>query len=212
MFVVGRNGRLYQYNKVTDVWHEHYQSQHLTLSRLPGTAMRPSSLSLTGSLFMLSVDGGLVEYHWNAFEGWNWVEHGSPHRVVTLVGSPGPSFEGNQLFLIGSNGNVYLRYMEEMTWRWKNCGFPFLGKLIVEDGRQEEGNDRKEYFCTDVDFAASSKTEYERDNDLSSDCNPEVGNKMHYSLICYSAKLLRTIGFIQCRWRQYDQFPLLKIQ
>ncbi|KAM1256073.1 hypothetical protein ACFX1Q_030234 [Malus domestica] len=174
VFVVGRNGRLYQYNKVTDLWHEHYQSQHLTLSRLPGTAMRPSSLSLTGSLFMLSADGGLVEYHWNTFEGWNWVEHGSPHRVVTLVGSPGPSFEGNQLFLIGSNGNVYLRYMEEMTWRWKNCGFPFLGKLIVEDRRQEEGNDKKEYFCTDVDFAASSKTDYERDNDLSSDCNPEV--------------------------------------
>ncbi|PQM35795.1 hypothetical protein Pyn_13721 [Prunus yedoensis var. nudiflora] len=117
VFVVGRNGRLYQYNKVTELWHEHYQSQHLILSRLPGTAMRPSLVSLTGSLFMLSVDGGLVEYHWNTFDGWNWVEHGSPDKVVTFVGSPGPSFE---------------------------------------------------------DFAASSKKDYERVNDLNSDCNEEV--------------------------------------
>ncbi|ONI13965.1 hypothetical protein PRUPE_4G254900 [Prunus persica] len=173
VFVVGRNGRLYQYNKVTELWHEHYQSQHLILSRLPGTAMRSSLLSLTGSLFMLSVDGGLVEYHWNTFDGWNWVEHGSPHKVVTLVGSPGPSFEGNQLFLIGSNGNVYLRYMDEMTWRWKNCGFPFSRNANVEDRRGEEGNDKAQ-FCTDVDFAASSKKDYERVNDLNSDCNQEV--------------------------------------
>ncbi|BFG30024.1 hypothetical protein CerSpe_162980 [Prunus speciosa] len=173
VFVVGRNGRLYQYNKVTELWHEHYQSQHLILSRLPGTAMRPSLLSLTGSLFMLSVDGGLVEYHWNTFDGWNWVEHGSPDKVVTFVGSPSPSFEGNQLFLIGSNGNVYLRYMDEMTWRWKNCGFPFSRNVNVEDRRGGEGND-KEQFCTDVEFAASSKKDYERVNDLNSDCNEEV--------------------------------------
>ncbi|XP_038999032.1 uncharacterized protein LOC120124417 [Hibiscus syriacus] len=69
--VVGRNGRPYQYNKVTELWHEHHQSQHLVLSRLPGTAMRPSMFSLTGSLFMLSEDGRLVEYHWNTSDGWN---------------------------------------------------------------------------------------------------------------------------------------------
>ncbi|PQP98979.1 uncharacterized protein Pyn_36796 [Prunus yedoensis var. nudiflora] len=132
VFVVGRNGRLYQYNKVTELWHEHYQSQHLILSRLPGTAMRPSLLSLTGSLFMLSVDGGLVEYHWNTFDGWNWVEHGSPDKVVTFIGSPGPSFEGNQLFLIGSNGNVYLRYMRN-DMEVEECGFPFSRNVNVED-------------------------------------------------------------------------------
>lgn len=179
MFVIGSNGRLYQYNKVTELWHEHYQSQHLVLSRITGTAMRPSLLSLTGSLFMLSVDGGLVEYHWNSMDGWNWVEHGTPNKAV-LVGAPGPSLEGNQLFLIGSNGNVYLRYMDQMTWRWKNCGFPFLGNSIVEDQRQKEGgNTKKENFCTDEDLAASSRKEdYERANYLSTDCNPEVSNKL----------------------------------
>ncbi|KAH7560656.1 hypothetical protein JRO89_XS10G0063100 [Xanthoceras sorbifolium] len=172
VFVVGRNGRLYQYNKVTELWHEHYQSQHLIISLLPGTAMRTSSMSLTGSLFMLSQDGGLVEYHWNVWEGWNWVEHGAPDKGVTLVGSPGPCFEGNQLFLIGSDGKVYLRYMDQMTWRWKNCGFPHNGKKKDKNPRQVGDRDTKEEICIDEDFAASSKKEdLQR---LNKNCNPKV--------------------------------------
>ncbi|KAL5566668.1 hypothetical protein UlMin_029832 [Ulmus minor] len=175
VFVVGTNGRLYQYNKVSELWHEHYQSQHLVLSRLPGTAARPSSTSLTGSIFMLSEDGGLVEYHWNALDGWNWVEHGTPHKGVTLVGAPGPSFEGNQLFLIGSEGNVYLRYMDQMktTWKWKDCGIP--GNPNVEDQRREEGHDRKQDFCGVEDFAANSE-QSENLHDLTSNCNPRVAS------------------------------------
>ena len=172
VFVVGRNGRLYQYNKVTELWHDHYQSQHLILSRFPGTATRPFLLSLTGSLFMLSEDGGLVEYHWNTLDGWNWVEHGTPYKGVTLVGSPGPCFEGNQLFLIGSDGKVYLRYMDHMTWRWKSCGFPYMGNIVDENQRQEE--DRKEEICVDEDFAASMEMNSENLNDLSSYCDPKV--------------------------------------
>ncbi|XP_024025228.1 uncharacterized protein LOC21398426 [Morus notabilis] len=133
VFVVGTNGRLYQYNKVTELWHEHYQSQHLVLSRLPGTAMRSSSMSLTGSLFMVSEDGGLVEYHWSSLDGWNWVEHGAPNKGVMLVGSPGPSFEGKILFLIGSDGNVYQRYMDQTTWKWKNCGFPYVENQLEDE-------------------------------------------------------------------------------
>ncbi|XP_010269711.1 PREDICTED: uncharacterized protein LOC104606292 [Nelumbo nucifera] len=133
VFVVGKNGRLYQYNKVTELWHEHYQSPHLVLSGLPGTAMRSSSLSLMGSLFMISEDGGLIEYHWNALDRWNWVEHGTPHKSVTLVGAPGPCFEGNQLFLIGSDGEVYLRYLDHNTWKWKNYGFPSMENMSVKD-------------------------------------------------------------------------------
>lgn len=132
VFVIGRNGRLYQYNRVTELWHEHHQSPHLVLSRLPGTAMRLSSLSLIGSLFMLSEDGGLVEYHWNPLDGWNWVEHGTPHKNVTLVAAPGPFLEGTRLFLIGSDGNVYLRYFDQRTWQWKNYGFPYLGNADVK--------------------------------------------------------------------------------
>ncbi|KAM3741212.1 hypothetical protein ACB098_08G158500 [Castanea mollissima] len=176
VFVVGRNGRLYQYNKVTELWHDHYQSQHLTLSRFPGTAMRPLSLSLAGSLFMLSEDGGLVEYHWNTFDGWNWVEHGTPYRGVTLVGSPGPCFEGNQLFLIGSDGKVYLRYMDQMTWKWKSLGFPYMENIVVENRRQEEDNDRKEEICVDEDLTASLEMNSENLNDLSSYCDPKVAS------------------------------------
>ncbi|KAK2993800.1 hypothetical protein RJ640_027678 [Escallonia rubra] len=152
VFVVGRNGRLYQYNKVNELWHEHYQSQHLILSRLPGTAMRPSSQSLTGSLFMLSEDGRLVEYHWNSLDGWNWVEHGTPSIGVTLVGSPGPCFGGDQLFLIGSDSKVYLRYLNQATWKWKDCAFPYKGHMVVEDETQVGAKPGKEEACINKDF------------------------------------------------------------
>ncbi|XP_059429925.1 uncharacterized protein LOC132163594 isoform X2 [Corylus avellana] len=168
VFVVGRNGRLYQYNKVSEVWHQHYQSQHLILSRLPGAAMRPSLLSLMGSIFMLSEDSRLVEYHWNTLDGWNWVEHGTPYTGVTLVGSPGPCFDGNQLLLIGSDGKVYLRYMDQMTWKWKSCGFPCLGNIVVDKQRQDED------ICVDEDFAASLEMNAEDNNDLSENCDPKV--------------------------------------
>ncbi|GAV65055.1 LOW QUALITY PROTEIN: hypothetical protein CFOL_v3_08570 [Cephalotus follicularis] len=174
VFVIGGNGRLYQYNKVTELWHEHPQSQHLILSRLPGTAMRPSWLSPAGSLFMLSEDGGLVEYQWNTWDGWNWVEHGTPHKGVTLVGSPGPCFEANQLFLIGSNGRVYLRYMDQLTWRWKNCGYPYIGKRSDEEERQLEGKDQKEEICMDRDFVASMEKNEHNLNEDNRDCDPKV--------------------------------------
>ncbi|KAI3687803.1 hypothetical protein L1987_81506 [Smallanthus sonchifolius] len=76
VFVVGMDGHLYQYNKVTGLWHGHHQSRHMVLSRQPGTAMRGSRQSLSGSLFMISEDGRLIEYYWNQMEGWGWVEHG----------------------------------------------------------------------------------------------------------------------------------------
>ncbi|CAJ2679762.1 unnamed protein product [Trifolium pratense] len=140
IFVTGRNGRLYQYNKVNDLWHEHYQSQHLILSYFPGTVIRPMSKSLTGSIFMLSKDGGLVEYNWNTWNEWNWIEHGTPYKGVTLIGSPGPSFEGNQLLLIGSDGKVYLRYMEKNAWKWKDCGFPSLNDEGVKEDQENIGD------------------------------------------------------------------------
>lgn len=174
VFVVARNGRLYQYNKVTELWHEHYQSQHLVLSILPGTAMRPSSASLTGSLFMLSEDGGLVEYHWNTWDGWNWVEHGTPGKGVTLVGSPGPCLHGNQLLLIGSDGKVYLRYMDQMTWRWKNCGFPHKAKENSEDETQIGARETTEEVCNDENFEASMDKDADDLNDLESHCDPKV--------------------------------------
>lgn len=173
VFVTGRNGRLYQYNKVTELWHEHYQSQHLILSRLPGTAMRPSSLSLTGSLFMLSEEGGLVEYQWNTGEGWNWVEHGTPNKGVTLITSPSPCFEDKLLFLIGSNGKVYMRYRDQMTWRWKNCGFPYVRK---KHKKQEMEEDENEEVCIDKEISASLEKDAENFSDLNRNCDPKVSS------------------------------------
>ncbi|MBA0594421.1 hypothetical protein Gorai_011326, partial [Gossypium raimondii] len=174
VFVVGRNGRLYQYNKVTELWHEHHQSQHLVLSRLPGTAMRPSFFSLTGSLFMLSEDGGLVEYHWNAWNGWNWVEHGTPSKDVTLVAPPSPCIKGNQLFLIGSDGNIYLRYMDQLIWRWKNCGFPQNGDGDTRDQTEMGANDRMQEVCMDNDPTANLDINLENPNDQNRKCDPKV--------------------------------------
>ncbi|XP_012090038.1 uncharacterized protein LOC105648304 [Jatropha curcas] len=173
IFVTGRNGRLYQYNKVTELWHEHYQSPHLILSRMPGTAMRSSSLSLTGSLFMLSEEGGLVEYQWNTGEGWNWIEHGTPDKGVSLITSPSPCFEGNQIFLVGSDGKVYIRYMDQMTWKWKNCGYPYLRK---KGRRQVAVVDANEEVCIDKEMSASLEKDAENLNDLDSNCNPKVAS------------------------------------
>ncbi|XP_061359637.1 uncharacterized protein LOC133303696 isoform X2 [Gastrolobium bilobum] len=170
VFIIGRNGRLYQYNKVTDLWHEHYQSQHLILSQFPGTIIRPSPQSLSGSLFMLSTEGGLVEYHWNTWYGWNWVEHGTPYKGVTLVGSPGPSFEGNQLLLIGSDGKVYLRYMDNNAWKWKDCGFPSMGNKMVDAHRQGRLNGEKEAWI-DEDSVTGLKKDQENFK-----CDPKVAS------------------------------------
>ncbi|XP_059308535.1 uncharacterized protein LOC132059770 isoform X2 [Lycium ferocissimum] len=169
VFVIGRNGRLYQYNKVTELWHEHYQSQHLVLSRSPGTAMRLSSLSLQGSIFMLSENGGLVEYNWNPSNGWNWIEHGTPEPSVVLVGSPGPCFKGAHLFLVGSDGEVYLRFLDNGTWKWRCCGFPYMENKVKEN----EEHDHKE-TCTYEDLAARLEKIEENLQALNKNCDSKV--------------------------------------
>lgn len=178
VFVIGKNGRLYQYNKVTELWHEHYQSQHLVLSGSPGTAMRPSTESLRGSLFMLSEDGGLVEYQWTWTDGWNWIEHGPPHTNVNLVGAPGPCFGGTQLFLIGSDGNVYIRYLDQGEWKWRDSGFPFVPHQVDDSGRQVEANTGNNE-CVDKDFAASFENNQDKFHDMDKYCDPKVRAHMH---------------------------------
>lgn len=169
VFVVGRNSRLYQYNKVTELWHEHYQSQHLVLLRAPGTAMRPSSSSLTGSLFILSGDGKLIEYHWSSTDGWNWIEHGTPHISVVLVGAPGPCFLGNQLFFVGSDGRVYLRYLEsdQSMWKWKDYSFPYItGQNVKKSGKEE--------LNTNEGFSRSSQKIEEDVHGVNKNCDPKI--------------------------------------
>ncbi|KAD4384466.1 hypothetical protein E3N88_24634 [Mikania micrantha] len=161
VFVVGTDGHLYQYNKVTGLWHGHHQPLHMVLSRQPGTAMRGSQKSLSGSLFMISEDGRLVEYYWNPMDGWGWVEHGSPSPGVTLVGSTGPCLAGNQLFLIGSNGNVYLRYWDQTIWKWSDFGFPSAENIVNEE----------EEICIDKDIRVKARKEYQKETE---NCDPKV--------------------------------------
>ncbi|XP_019057836.1 PREDICTED: uncharacterized protein LOC104811179 isoform X2 [Tarenaya hassleriana] len=168
VFAIGSNGRLYQYNKVTELWHEHYQSKHLVLSHQPGIATRPTPQSLKGSLFMVSEEGGLVEYNWN--DGWDWIEHGKPSKSVTIVSPPGPWFEGDQLLLIGSDGNVYLRYMDETTWRWKRCRFPNSNSGNHERARGRYG----EEICVDISFRESSLKNAEDQSNANKNCDTKV--------------------------------------
>ncbi|KHN35095.1 hypothetical protein glysoja_004861 [Glycine soja] len=168
LFFVSKTGRLMKLmNKVTDLWHEHYHSQHLVLSQFTGTVIRPSLKTLSGSLFMVSREGGVVEFQWSSSYGWNWVEHGTPNRGVTLVGSPGTSSEGNQLLLIGSDGKVYLRYMDKMAWMWKDCGFPYVGNKLVE-AHKHGGFQKEKVDCIDEDSASYLK------KDQGNFCDPNI--------------------------------------
>lgn len=119
---------------------------------------------------MLSENGGLVEYHWNSVDGWNWVEHGTPCSDVTLVGAPGPCFTGNQLFLIGSDGKVYLRYKDQMTWKWKNFGFPYMENTFdINMG----GRDMNE-LCVDAGFISSFDKSAGNCNQRNKNCDSKV--------------------------------------
>ncbi|XP_020275447.1 uncharacterized protein LOC109849960 isoform X2 [Asparagus officinalis] len=171
IFIVGRNGHLYQYNSITDLWHEHYQSPYLVLSRSPGTAMRPSPLSLTGSLFMISENGGLVEYNWNSLVGWEWVEHGTPYRDVILVGAPGPSFDGTQLFVVGSDGCVYRRHLDQITWKWTSHGYPYTQNGALEAPRRSSENQK----CgADDENVAKFEEDQHYTDSIKGSCNEKV--------------------------------------
>lgn len=213
VFVVGRNGRLYQYNKVTQVWHQHYQSQHLVLSTSPGTATRPSAGSLRGSLFMLSEDGGLVEYQWTPTDGWNWIEHGTPHTSVALVGGPGPCFGGTQLFLVGSNGNVYLRYFNQQEWKWRHCGFPF----VPNNGGQGKEEGRGVGECVDNDFADSFHNNEDKFHAKDKFCDPRVGLSARFIyqlgiILFFLPYVFMIMSMYVGRYHRQDQFHFLKIQ
>lgn len=131
--------------------------------------MRLSSRSLQGSLFMLSADGGLVEYNWNPSNGWNWIEHGTPDPSVILVGSPGPCFAGAHLFLIGSDGEVYLRFLDNGTWKWRSCGFPYM----ENEKHVSDNHDRKE-TCTSDDLADCLEKIEENLQTLNKNCDSKV--------------------------------------
>ncbi|KAL3698138.1 hypothetical protein R1sor_012214 [Riccia sorocarpa] len=118
VFVVGVNGRLYHFNRVTRQWISHHQPQNVLLSPITGTVVRPNIQSTRGSLFMRTEDGGMVEFHWDTFEGWKWTDHGFPEPGVNLSTSPGPNIGHKRLFVVGSDGKLYSRFWDETQWAW----------------------------------------------------------------------------------------------
>lgn len=138
--------------------------------------MRQSSRSLTGSIFMVAEDGGLVEYQWRNFDAWNWVEHGTPHKGITFVGAPGPCLEYNQLFFIGSDGEVYLRYMDQRTWKWKSFGFPSVKNMAGKDERVLGSQDGNNGICDSEENLNSFETNARLLNDYSKHCNSKVSS------------------------------------
>ncbi|KAK6144061.1 hypothetical protein DH2020_020881 [Rehmannia glutinosa] len=123
--------------------HENRENRHETVG-----------IITQGLSFMLSEDGGLVEYQWSSTDGWNWIEHGQPRTNVTLVGAPGPCFRGSELFLIGSDGNVYIRYLDQGEWKWGDCGFPYVAQKVDDGERQVAEKAGNGEICVDKGLAA----------------------------------------------------------
>lgn len=201
VFVVGRNGRLYQYNRITELWHKHRQSPHLVLSRNPGTAARPSLQSLSGSIFMISESGGLVEYHWSSQDGWEWVEHGTPYRDVALVGAPGPCFDGTQLFVIGSDGNVYRRHSDGRTWKWTSHGHP-----TEQNSDSEGGQERRDGRVCAVGDPMPANYEAYYSNSFAGNCNEKVSSSTAVCKMMHDKQTQHKCSFKIRRWRQFDQY------
>ncbi|BBN02887.1 hypothetical protein MPTK1_2g18990 [Marchantia polymorpha subsp. ruderalis] len=124
VFVVGADGKLYHFNRVTRLWISHFQPNNVLLSPITGTVVRPNIQSTRGSLFMRSEDGGLVEFHWDTFAGWKWTDHSFPDYKVTLSTSPGPNIGNKRLFVVGSDGKLYSRFWDETRWSWCDHGHP----------------------------------------------------------------------------------------
>lgn len=88
---------------------------------------------------------------------------------MALVGSPGPCFLGNQLFLVGSDGRVYLRYLEsdQSMWKWKDYSFPYMtGQTIKKSGKED--------LNINEDFSPSSRKIEEDLHGVNRNCDPKV--------------------------------------
>lgn len=123
---------------------------------------------------MLLENGGLVEYHWDSQHGWIWVEHGLPDRNLTFVGAPGPSLWDSQLFLVGSDGQVYRRYMDQETWKWARHGFPYQVNASVEF--QATSTSDEEYFAHNgMDTQKEAREDIQS---INSSCDDKVRNNV----------------------------------
>ncbi|CAM6104128.1 unnamed protein product [Calypogeia fissa] len=162
VFVAGLDGRLYHFNRVTRQWISHHQPSNVLLSPVTGTVIRPNIQSTRGSLFLRTEDGGLIEFHWDTYEGWKWTDHGFPEPGVTLATAPGPNISNKRLFVVGSDGRLFSRFWDEARWAWFDHGHPKPETVL-----QAERNIRSLYNPDNI--KSSDKVEY-------SEGNPVINN------------------------------------
>ncbi|KAK4438684.1 hypothetical protein Salat_0202900 [Sesamum alatum] len=119
----------------------------------------------------------LAQYHRGAINGLELsaFKESGLHTNVTLVGATTPCFGGNELFLIVSDGNVYLRYLDQEEWKWKDCGFPYEDYRADGNGAKA-GNDE---ICVDMDKNCDHKVSSARPIPFSEDSIIFGGNEVH---------------------------------
>ncbi|XP_024540156.1 uncharacterized protein LOC112349635 [Selaginella moellendorffii] len=165
IFVIGTNGKLYQFNRVTSFWHTYQQQPtQLRLSPIPGVVYRPSFLSTSGSLFMRSENGNLVEFGWDSANGWFWSDHGTPAPNSYVATSPGPCMdEDGSVFVVSSTGRVHARQLFGGKWRWRDFGHPLAGEsdekrhvFVVEDSKTGNAADLLVSFEGECDTTIDS--------------------------------------------------------
>ncbi|KAG0483985.1 hypothetical protein HPP92_012069 [Vanilla planifolia] len=98
--------------------------------KVPRDSNEAITAVIKGSIFMVSENGGLVEYHWNTMYGWEWVEHGTPAMGIILVGDSGPCLGQFRVVCDWVKWLcLYRRQLYERTWRWTNYGI-FQGTIL----------------------------------------------------------------------------------
>mmetsp|Transcript_23991 Transcript_23991/g.44515 ORF Transcript_23991/g.44515 Transcript_23991/m.44515 type:complete len:492 (+) Transcript_23991:243-1718(+) len=91
----------------------------LPLKALPGLYIAKASGKDTRSIFLVSIDGDLVELAMYAeTSSYEWVVHGRPSPDITFSCAPGPRVHARSMFLVTSFGTLMERHLLGNDWIW----------------------------------------------------------------------------------------------
>jgi hypothetical protein len=100
-------------------WHNLGKPQNASI------ASDPSSASYAGFEYAFVVGS---DQHLHSVRGapWVWSDHGTPGAGIGLVGRPTTIVYGNSLytFIVGTDGQLYLRSWNGIAWSWVSAGTP----------------------------------------------------------------------------------------
>ena len=60
--------------------------------------------------------------------------------------------------------------MNQNTWKWKNCGFPYVRKKKADDQEPADAEDEIEQTCIDKDVSASWEKDAQNFRDHGRNC------------------------------------------